>query len=122
MGVITPQCREANLKNYRGKRSRAWKGGRIVEKRTGYIHVWKPEHPNAVMGRRKAYVLEHRMVMSDHLGRPLLKTEQVHHKNGDRADNRLCNLELWTTSQPSGQRVKDKLKWAKEFIKTYENH
>ena len=119
MGVITPQCRKANADSARGKRSRAWKGGRIVEKKTGYIHIWNPEHPNAVMGRRKAYVLEHRMVMSDHLGRKLLRTEQVHHKNGDRADNRLCNLELWTTSQPSGQRVKDKLKWAKEFIKLY---
>lgn len=119
MGVITPQCRKANWDKHRGGRSRAWKGGRCTDKRTGYVQIWKPEHPNACIGRGKGYVLEHRMVMSDHLGRKLLRTEQVHHKNGDRADNRLCNLELWTTSQPSGQRVKDKLKWAKEFIKLY---
>lgn len=119
MGVISPQCRAASRAAHKGRRSYAWKGGRITDKRTGYVMVWAPEHPNACIGNSKAYVLEHRMVMSDHLGRPLLRTEQVHHRNGDRADNRIENLELWTTSQPSGQRVEEKLKWAHDFIKHY---
>lgn len=39
--------------------------------------------------------------------------------DGDRADNRIENLELWTTQQPSGQRVEDKINWAIKFLKEY---
>lgn len=77
--------------------------------RNGYIVRWL----------NGGQVLEHRIVMQGILGRPLLRNENVHHRNGIRNDNRPENLELWTSWQPSGQRVEDKVMWAIEMLKLY---
>jgi hypothetical protein len=65
------------------------------------------------------YVIRTRTDLEEHLGRPLVKSENVHHKNGIRDDNRLENLELWSSHQPKGQRVTDKVRWALELIEQY---
>lgn len=57
--------------------------------------------------RRSHWMWTHRYVMQEKLGRPLLKTEQVHHINGRKDDNRPENLELWKHSHPSGVRSSD---------------
>lgn len=78
----------------KGERHHLWKGGTTVN---AYGYVTK------CVGGKKVGM--HRLVMESMLGRPLLKGESVHHKNGVRHDNRPENLELWVTSQPPGQRL-----------------
>ena len=57
-------------------------------------------------------VFEHREVMEEIIGRPLMPHERVHHRNGKRDDNRPENLELWTgvgqsKKDPHGARLVD---------------
>ena len=65
-------------------------------------------------------ILEHRFVMEQHLGRALLPSETVHHKNGVKTDNSVENLELWVTQHVPGPRLSDQLSWAKSLLKQYE--
>ena len=74
----------------------------ISSAQNGYVKIKRPD---------LKWQLEHHYVMEQHIGRAIYPHENVHHKNGQRADNRLENLELWSTHQPTGQRVADKLAW-----------
>lgn len=92
-----------------GEKSWNYRGGYVNKHGYRVIHVEGNDNQ----------VPEHRVVMEKWLGRKLYPDENVHHKNGVRNDNRIENLELWSTFQPSGQRIKDKVNWAREILERY---
>ena len=94
-----------------------WKGGRVLDK-DGYWLVWHPDHPHARNRKTHGagYVLEHRLVMEQQIGRYLEPSEVVHHRNNDNGDNRPENLELFATN---GEHLRHELtgkcpKWSPE--------
>lgn len=84
----------------------------------GYWHVPIPPESRWLTNGETPYA-EHRLRMAEHLGRPLAPDEVVHHRNGNRRDNRIENLELWSVYQPKGQRVTDKVAYAVEILRRY---
>lgn len=94
---------------------------RRVDPESGYVKV-KPA-PDDVIGQAMVWangqVFEHRLVMAHHLQRPLLLGENVHHVHGDKTNNRLGELELWSTAQPKGQRVEDLIPFWVEQLGRY---
>ena len=119
-GVPTRDKRESQAhinrrRRERGERHPNFKGGRVFVA-DGYVAILiTDEDPLFSMAKNRGklsnfghgYVLEHRLVMARHLGRPLTNRETVHHKNGKRDDNRIENLELWNGKHGKGVRARD---------------
>jgi hypothetical protein len=106
-------------KNPSGRASGNWKTGRYIDE-NNYVRIrLERDHKFNSMINSSGCVFEHRLVMAEHLGRPLLPHENVHHIDGNRQNNRIENLELWSKMQPAGQRVEDKVDFAIEVLSIY---
>lgn len=81
----------------KGSKNPYWKGGKYIDKNNGYVWVHKPSHVGA---NKRGYVVEHRLVAEEFIGRPLRANEIVHHKNKKKHDNRLDNLEIIVLGAP----------------------
>ena len=84
-----------SLPKPKGEKHPSWKGGRYITEE-GYIRL------HTTNGKQ---ILEHRLVMEQKIGRPMLPTETVHHRNGVRSDNRHENLELRVGQHGKGSTI-----------------
>jgi hypothetical protein len=82
--------------------------GARVKRSGGYIYLKLWTDDPLYEYSNSGWMAEHTYVCALKLGRPLVKGESVHHKNGIRDDNHPDNLEVWSRSQPAGQRVSEK--------------
>jgi len=77
-----------------GEKNVNWNGGKFMS--AGYVYILSPKHPHAT---KLGYVAEHRLVMEAHIGRYLRPEERVHHKNFDKSDNKIENLQLFASEK-----------------------
>jgi deoxyuridine 5'-triphosphate nucleotidohydrolase len=89
----------------RGPNNPLFKTGERIT-RYGYKMIYKPDHPNA---QKDGYIFEHRYVMSQHLGRSLTNEEHVHHKDENKLNNEIDNLEIVSLSEHTRLHNEEKL-------------
>ena len=108
------ETKEKLRQSHLGKYTSLSEYGAHEKKRSdGYISVYCPNHPGAT---KDGYVMKHRLVMERHIGRYLKDDEVVHHKNGNRADNRLENLELMTFKEHARHHMIERHNKRKEVL------
>jgi len=98
LGMDCKECANLKLrersKRQIGEAHPRWQGGRQIWKSGYVVLTLQPSHPFFAMTDTNHRVLEHRLVVAQSLGRYLETWEVVHHKNGNKQDNHLENLEL----------------------------
>jgi hypothetical protein len=94
--VCSSQCQKVLVT---GSMSKVWKGGKRISN-LGYVLV-RDYRKDRGEGHKRPEIFEHRLVMENHLGRRLKRSEIVHHKNKNTQDNRIENLQIVSASEHS---------------------
>lgn len=97
--------KESKSERFSGSGGANWNGG-VHYTGKGYKMIYSPDHPNSTT---RGYVMEHRLVMEEKIGRLLKEDEVVHHKNGIKDDNRIKNLELMKFSKHTAKHNKQRV-------------
>lgn len=92
--VKDQHCNGTNKAARKMEKHHWWKGGRI-EDLNGYILIRIPDHH---LANSHGYVLEHRLVVEQKIGRPLKSDEIIHHIDEDKTNNDPLNLEIHSRS------------------------
>lgn len=98
-GQFTGRCQLCHA-HLRGPRHGCWRGGRHLGSTGRYVFLTiAPDHPYACMMTCRHEIAEHRLVMAEEIGRPLITQEHVHHRDGNRLNNSKTNLEILSRSE-----------------------
>jgi transposase-like protein len=102
--TVADELRRAGIKL--GEPGSRCKYDRIKSNGYWLVMVSDNEPMTRLVAPTRKYVLEHRLVMSKHLGRPVTANETVHHINGDPLDNRIENLQLRNGQHGKGKTLR----------------
>lgn len=89
-----------HMKGRTGAAHPAFKGNRPIADRNGYLRVYDPTHP---WRRNKGIIQEHVRIMELHIGRRIAPDEVVHHRDHNRQNNNLENLQLLKRGEHSSR-------------------
>lgn len=86
------EYRKMVSKRFSGANHRNWRGGKYIDGK-GYIRILAKQHPHC---DRDGYVMEHRLVMENYLGRYLKLNEVIHHIDENKQNNNINNLMIFS--------------------------
>ena len=103
---------KGSFKNQAGENNAHWKGG-ITLHTKGYVYQYAPDHPNA---DKRGYVLQHRLRVSEAIGRPLTEDEIIDHIDENKRHNEVYNLHILTNREHSIRHIPEMLRHRGRFV------